>query len=125
MLIPLILALTAAAPPSAVDSLAALQARIEAAKPGDVITVTDGTYTATGPITVKAQGTAGKPIRIVAATAGGVTIAGTDGFDAVSGAAYVEIDGFVFTHRSGKTQVHSGAHHIRFVHDVWECAGDG
>jgi hypothetical protein len=121
--------LTATATTSAatyeVDSLSALQARIATAAPGDVIVVKDGVYTTTAPITVDRQGAAGKPIRIIAKTPGGVTIAGTDGFDVVSPAAYVEIDGFLLSHASGKTQVHSGATHIRFTHNVFECSGDG
>ena len=108
-----------------VDSLTALQAQINSAMPGDLIVVKDGVYVTSAPITVDRRGAVGKPIRIIAKTPGGVTIAGTDGFDVVSPAAYVEIDGFVLTHASGKTQVHSGATHIRFTHDVFECAGDG
>jgi poly(beta-D-mannuronate) lyase len=125
MLLALIVVLTATAVPDTVDSIAALQARIDSAKPGDVIRVKDGTYTTTAPVIIKARGAPGKPIRLVAATVGGVTIAGSDGFDLASGAAHVEIDGFVFTHASGKSQVRSGATHIRFTHNVWECAGDG
>jgi poly(beta-D-mannuronate) lyase len=108
-----------------VDSLPALQARIVAAAPGDVIVVKDGVYTTTAPIIVDRQGTAGTPIRIMAKTPGGVTIAGSDGFDVVATAAYVELDGFLFTHAAGRTQVRSGARHIRFAHNVFECAGDG
>jgi poly(beta-D-mannuronate) lyase len=115
----------AAGPTYRVDTLAALQARIDAARPGDVITVKDGTYTATAPVMVRTQGTADKPIRIAAETVGGVTMAGSDGFDVAAGAAHVQIDGFVFTHQSGKTQIRSGAHHVRLAHNVWACAGDG
>ena len=115
----------ASAATSHVDSLAALQARIAAAAPGDVIILKDGVYTTKAPITVDRRGTAGAPIRIIAGTPGGVAIAGIDGFDLVSPAAYVEIDGFRLTHASGKTQVRSGATHIRFTHNVFECAGDG
>src|SRR5262249_34929015 len=111
--------------PAPVDSLSALQARIDAARPGDVILVRDGTYTTAAPIAVRAKGRAGAPTRIVAETPGGVPLAGSDGFDVAGDAAYVEIDGFIFTHRSGKTQVRSGAAHIRFTHDVFACAGDG
>jgi poly(beta-D-mannuronate) lyase len=108
-----------------VDSLAALQSRINAAAPGDVIVMKDGRYLSTGPIAVGRRGAEGKPIRIVAATPGGVTIAGSDGFAVSAGAAYVEIDGFLLTHASGKTFVRSGASHIRFTRNVFECAGDG
>src|ERR671912_127211 len=81
-----------------VDSLSTLQGRIDAARAGDVIVVKNGTYTTTAPIVVKAQGTPGKPIRIAAESVGGVTLAGSAGFDLVAPAAHVEIDGFVFTH---------------------------
>ena len=108
-----------------VDSLAALQARINTAAPGDVIVMKDGVYRTAAPIAVERKGAAGKPIRIVAKTPGGVTISGSDGFDVSGTAAYVEIDGFLLTHASGKTQVRSGASHIRFTHNVFECSGDG
>jgi poly(beta-D-mannuronate) lyase len=110
----LLLALTAAAPVR-VDSLATLQARIDSAHPGDVIVLKDGEYTATAPIAVHARGRAGAPIRVAAETAGGVTLHGTDGFDVAADAAFVEIDGFAFMHRSGRTQIHGGASHIRFT----------
>jgi poly(beta-D-mannuronate) lyase len=125
MVTTLLLLLAGAAGATTVDSVTALQARIDAARPGDVITVKNGRYTTAGPIVVKAQGAKGKPIRIVAESVGGVTIAGTGGFDVTSGAAFVEIDGFVFTHQSGQTHIRSGAHHIRFAHNVWECSGEG
>jgi len=108
-----------------VDSFAGLQSRIDAAKPGDVITMKTGVYTADVPIIVKAQGTPAKPIRIAAESAGGVTIAGTDGFDVVKPASHVVIEGFVFTHASGKTQIRPGATHIRFTRNVFEATGDG
>ena len=108
-----------------VDTLAALQARLDAAGPGDVLELKDGVYTATAPVVVRSRGVATKPIRIAAATPQGVTLTGSDGFDVTGGAAYVEIDGFVFTHQSGKTQVRSGATHIRFTHNVFEQQGDG
>lgn len=125
MLTAILLLLAAASQPAAVDSLPALQARLDAAKPGDTIVVKDGTYTATAPITVKAQGAPEKPVRIVAQTPGGVILAGSDGFDIVAPAAFVEIDGFVFTHRSGKTQIRPGATHVRFSHNIFEMSGDG
>jgi poly(beta-D-mannuronate) lyase len=108
-----------------VDSLAGLQARIDAAKPGDTITIKSGVYTTSGAITVKARGAAGRPIRIAAETPGKVEITGTDGFDVVSPSTHVVIDGFVFTHASGKTHIRPGATHVRFTRCVFEAAGDG
>jgi poly(beta-D-mannuronate) lyase len=125
MLTALLLLLAGAPGATTVDIVAALQRGIDTARPGDVITVKNGTYTTAGPITVKAQGTAAKPIRIVAETVGGVTIAGSGGFDVAAGAAFVQIDGFVFIHQSGQTHIRSGARHIRFAHNVWECSGEG
>jgi poly(beta-D-mannuronate) lyase len=125
MVTALLLLLGGAADATTVDTLTALQVRIDAARPGDVITLKNGTYTTTAPIIVKAQGTEARPIRIVAETVGGVTLAGSGGFDVVAGAAFVEIDGFVFTHASGQTQIRSGAHHVAFRHNVWECTGEG
>jgi poly(beta-D-mannuronate) lyase len=43
----------------------------------------------------------------------------------VSPAAYVEIRGFLFTHASGRTQIRSGATHIRFTQNFFECTGSG
>jgi hypothetical protein len=82
-------------------------------------------YTTNAYITVGRQGTATDPIRIVAASPGAVEIAGTHGFDVVSPARYVEIKGFRFTHQSGRNQIRSGATHIRFSLNVFECTGDG
>ena len=116
---------TAAAATYEVDSLTALQARINSAAPGDVIVVKDGIYTTTAPIAIDRKGTAGKPIRIAAKTRGQVEIAGSDGFDLVAGAAYIEIDGFRFTHASGKTNIRPGATHVRFTRNIFEQQGDG
>ena len=108
-----------------VASLADLQARINTAAAGDVIVMKDGVYTTTAPITIERKGAAGRPIRIAARTRGKVEIAGTDGFDVVAGAAHIEIDGFHFTHASGKTQIRPGATHVRFTRNIFEQNGDG
>jgi poly(beta-D-mannuronate) lyase len=42
-----------------------------------------------------------------------------------SPARYVEIDGFLLTHQSGRNQIRSGATHIRFTRTFFECTGDG
>lgn len=108
-----------------VDSIAALQARIEHAKAGDLITVKNGSYRTMAPITVSTQGSAARPIRIAAETPGGVTIAGSGGFDVVGPAAHVVIEGFVFAHAAGKAHIRPGATHIRFTRNVFEAAGEG
>ena len=132
--VPLLLAATLAgaqgpaAPRAAsyeVGSLAELQSRIDRARAGDTIVVRDGTYTSSGPITVSRAGTAAAPIRIVARSIGGVTIAGTHGFDVRAPAAHVEIVGFVLAHAAGTNRVGSGATRVRFSRNVFENRGDG
>jgi poly(beta-D-mannuronate) lyase len=108
-----------------VNSIADLQVRINAAMPGDTIVVHNGIYTTTGYIRVESQGTEAAPIQIVAQTIGGVEIIGSHGFEVRSSATYVEIVGFLFTHQSGRNQIRSGATHIRFAHNFFECTGDG
>ena len=125
MLLTLVLLIVLPWTDAPVASVAALQARIDAAKPGDVITVRNGAYSASAPIKVTALGSAAKPIRILAETVGGVTIGGSDGFDVSAPAAYVHIDGFIFTHASGKTQIRPGATHVRLAHNIFEQQGDG
>lgn len=116
---------SAAASTHQVSSLADLQARADAAAPGDVIVLKNGRYTTSAPITIRRQGAPRRPVRISAQTVGKVEIAGTNGFDVVSPAAHVVIDGFVFTHASGTTHIRPGATHIRFTRNLFEAAGDG
>jgi poly(beta-D-mannuronate) lyase len=108
-----------------VGSIGDLQAAIDSAVAGDTIVVHNGVYTTTASITVNRQGTADARIRIVAKTIGGVEITGTHGFNVVSPAAHVEIRGFVFTHAAGRNQIRSGATHVRFTQNFFECTGDG
>src|SRR5688572_25936566 len=108
-----------------VTSVPDLQSRINAAVAGDVIVVHNGVYTTSAFITVNRQGTAEQPIRIVAKNIGGVEITGTHGFEVRSPATYVEIEGFLFTHQSGRNRIRSGATHIRFTRNFFECTGDG
>jgi poly(beta-D-mannuronate) lyase len=121
----MVFASTASAATYEVNSIPDLQAAIDIATAGDTIVVHNGTYTTGASITVNRQGTASAPIRIVAQTIGGVEIAGTSGFNVVSPAAHVEIRGFLFTHASGRTQIRSGATHIRLTQNFFECTGSG
>ncbi|HEX6736975.1 MAG TPA: chondroitinase-B domain-containing protein, partial [Vicinamibacteria bacterium] len=108
-----------------VDSIADLQASINAANPGDIILVRDGVYTTSAAININRRGTATLPIRISPVTLGGAEITGTHGFSVNSPSAYVQIWGFKFTHQSGRNQIRSGATHIRFTRNIFECTGDG
>src|SRR5687768_5356711 len=75
---------TASAAIYSVSSIPDLQARIDAAMPGDIIVVRRGVYTTGASITVGRQGTASAPIRILAQWPGAVEITGTRGFNVVS-----------------------------------------
>lgn len=121
----LIYTTTAAAATYEVNSIADLQARINSAVAGDIIILHNGVYTTSASITVNRQGNATEPIKILAQTVGGVEITGTRGFNVTSPAKYVEIEGFLFTHSSGQNQIRSGATHIRFTRNFFECTGEG
>ena len=126
---------TGRAAPRLVDSLAGLQLAIDAAVAGDVITLKNGVYTTTETITVNRGGTAERPVTIVAETAGGVELAGAQGFNVVAPAAYVVIAGFNFTHAAGTTDTTGGAiggntigadtSHVRFTRCSFRCSGEG
>lgn len=118
-----VLALRAAA--IEVDSIVALQAAIDAARPGDVIVVKDGRYATTAALVVKCAGTAAAPITLKAASVGGVEISGTHGFTVAAPAAYVVIAGFRFTHAAGTNRIGWGANHVRFTRNTFACAGPG
>ncbi len=127
----LVVAFSAAAAPLGfaathrVDSLAALQARINSATPGDIITVRNGTYSTTEAIVVNRIGTAQQAITIAAETPGGVTLAGSHGFQVNAPAAHIVIDGFTFTHQSGRTKIAGGTSHVRFTRNSFRCTGAG
>ncbi|MBL9199124.1 MAG: polysaccharide lyase 6 family protein [Opitutaceae bacterium] len=108
-----------------VDSLAALQSAINAAAPGDTITLKDGVYTAGALISVRRIGTAEQPITITAETIGGAEIAGTHGFHVTGAAAHIVIAGFKFTHAAGKCTVSAGTSHVRFTRNTFQCGGEG
>jgi poly(beta-D-mannuronate) lyase len=91
-----------------VTSISPLQTRINAANPGDIIILQNGTYTTSAAITITRVGTASQPITIQAQTPGGAEIRGTNGFAVASPAAFIVIDGFLLTHASGTDTIASG-----------------
>jgi poly(beta-D-mannuronate) lyase len=111
--------------PVAVTSLNALQEAINKALPGETIILADGAYATNNKILVECKGSALNPVTIKANTNGGVEISGSDGFILGSSSAFVTIQGFKFTHLSGKTKIANGAHHCRFTRNLFECSGTG
>jgi hypothetical protein len=108
-----------------VSSIAALQSAINGAVPGDQIIVTNGTYTTTGPITIAVAGTQAQPILIAAQSIGGVTIVGASGFQFNTGASFVTVQGFRFTHAVNGEVMTSGSNHCRLTRNVFETPGTG
>ena len=112
-----------------VTSLADLQSAIDGARPGTRIVVADGVYSTTNAIHVTCRGAAREPIVIAAETQGGVEITGEKGFELTNPAAYVTIEGFKFTHRTGLEQtgggelVEAGANHCRYTRNVFQLTG--
>jgi hypothetical protein len=108
-----------------VNSLTALQSAIEKATPGEMIVLSDGVYPADKKIQIGCKGNTSEPIVIAAKSVGGVEIKGSEGFEIGSSAAWVVIQGFKFTHASGKTKIAAGANHCRITRNVFECTGKG
>jgi poly(beta-D-mannuronate) lyase len=108
-----------------VNSLSALQTRINSAVAGDVIILQNGIYTNTSAISINRVANAASPILIRAQTTNGVEITGAHGFSLNSPAAYIIIQGFVFTHTSGRNSVANGATHCRFTRNIFQCTGEG
>lgn len=100
-----------------VSSIAELNTRIAAAVAGDTIIVTNGVYSSSSAINITRQGTAAKPITIMAQTTGGVEITGNRGFTFSSPATYITIQGFKFTH-TNSISIPSGTTHIRFTRNI-------
>lgn len=108
-----------------VNSIAALQSAIHDASPGDILILADGVYTTNDPITVIKQGSASQPITITSQTIGGVEIRGSSGFQINSPATYIIIKGLKFTHSTGTAWIATGATHITFTRNIFECAPAG
>jgi Chondroitinase B/HYR domain len=116
---------TASATTYEVASVADLQAAIGVAVAGDTIIVKNGVYTTSAAISVNKVGTAAAPIVIKAETTGGVEFQGTHGISLISPAAYIVIEGFVFSHASGRISMPTGTHHSRYTRNIFQCVGDG
>lgn len=126
-----VLALTVGALPLArsavhvVDSIPALQARLQTAAPGDTITLRNGAYQTTGPIQVRRAGEPDQPITISAESVGGVEIGGSHGFNVNAPAAHIIISGFKFTHAAGRNTIGAGTARIRYTRNTFLCTGEG
>jgi poly(beta-D-mannuronate) lyase len=108
-----------------VKTLPALQAAINSAVPGDVITVANGVYTTTEPIKIKNSGTPFQPITITAQKTGGVEIKGVAGFSIEGPSAYIVIQGFFFTHASDKAIMQPGSRFCRWTRNIFQTNGEG
>jgi autotransporter-associated beta strand protein len=102
-----------------VGSIAALTSRIGSALPGDEIVVSNGVYVTSASIGISRAGTAANRILIRAEAVGGVEITGTHGFSFNSGAAYVTVQGFNFTHAAA-ISMGSSANHCRLTRNIVE-----
>ena len=107
-----------------VADIAALQSALKEAQPGDRIVLKAGRHETTAAVRVTAVGTANAPIVIAAETVGAVELAGTHGFIVSKPAAHVTIDGFTFTHASGRNVIELGTRHVRFTRNTFRCVGD-
>jgi poly(beta-D-mannuronate) lyase len=116
------LASNASAREISVPSLDGLRRALDAAKPGDRIILADGGYKADSPIPISAVGTPDEPIIIAAEHVGEVELTGAAGFRLEEPAAYVVLQGFVFTHEAGELQLGEGVHHCRITRNVFELA---
>jgi len=108
-----------------VSSLSALQTAINNAVPGDIIILNNGTYTASTDITISKQGTASQPITIKAQSIGGAVIGGTAGFNIVSPAQYIIIQGFKFTFNASQATMASGTSFCRWTRNIFDTPGEG
>lgn len=108
-----------------VTSLPDLQTAINNAKPGDVILLADGTYTANADITISIAGIKSNPITISALHQAKAEISGSGGFVLLSPAAYVIIKWFTFTHSASKAKTSAGTSFCRFTENIFETPGNG
>jgi Chondroitinase B/MBG domain len=104
-----------------VGTLSALQTAINNAQPGDTIILSNGIYTTSSTLLVTCVGTSNAPILIKAQTIGGVTMGGNYSFDFQSPAAWVTVQGFVFTNAGSQLQIEYGTSHCRLTRNLIQC----
>jgi len=108
-----------------VSSVADLRMAINKAKPGDIIMLADGTYTATDDIIIINKGTEHAPITITTERIGGAEITGDGGFSLQAPAAYIVIKGFKFTHAASRAKSENGTSFCRWTRNIFETPGKG
>jgi poly(beta-D-mannuronate) lyase len=116
---------TASAKTIVVKFIGALQKAVNEANAGDTVLVTNGMYTTGTDITITREGTADKPIIIMAETNGRVEMTSLGGFNIMSPAKYVVITGFHFTHSANRARTGSGTSFCRWTHNIFENQGEG
>jgi hypothetical protein len=107
-----------------VSSLSALQTALDAAKPGDRIELADGSYSASGAITIRRSGTSTAPITVTAANVGKAEIRGSTGFSFAGGVNNVVLAGFNLRH-GGSLSVPANGHHIRITRNTLQFTSSG
>jgi poly(beta-D-mannuronate) lyase len=108
-----------------VSSLQELQTAISKAKPGDVILLKDGVYTASEDILIDRTGSKEKPIIIAAQNNGKAEITGRGGFSLVKPAAWIVVRGFKFTHEASKARSGPGTSFCEWTQNIFETPGTG
>lgn len=108
-----------------VSSLPDLQTAINNAKPGDVIILTPGIYTATEDVIIDRKGTEARPITITTEKIGDAEITGDGGFRLRAPAMYIIIKGFKFTHAAKHAKSDSGTGFCRWTRNIFETPGEG
>ncbi len=108
-----------------VSSIPALQQAIEKAKPGDIILLADGVYSATDQIKVSCVGTAAAPVTIASQHKGAAEISGKAGFSIVSPATHVIIKDFRFTHQASGARSAPGTSFCHWLNNIFETPGKG
>ncbi|THU32909.1 hypothetical protein FAM09_26015 [Niastella caeni] len=108
-----------------VKTIGALQKAVNEVNAGDTVLVTNGLYTTGTDITITREGTAEKPITIMAETNGQVEMTGLGGFSIMSPAKYIVITGFKFTHAASRARTGTGTSFCRWTHNTFENEADG